>query len=362
MTLEVYPVADLMFTDQTTPPWLLVNPYLDQQERVRQRLESKLRRKVTIECREQPLAEVVADLAGKIDETVLIDIHALDDIGVGTDAPLTASLGEVTAKQALDWILDDLGLQYTLRDEALIITTPEEAESRLEIRVHSLRDVLYEYPVEPSWLPPELRGWPMSGGMMGSGGGGAMGQASAAGWEAWGAARLAVAWAAWVDGGIGGGGGAGGPAPGGASGAPVGLSSGGDAETPSAGPAEDRPAAEPDSTFSAAEPGAATEPERAAEGERYSYDSDTLVDLITSTIAPQSWDTVGGPGAIEFYPNSLGVVFVRRGTCMSKWRNCWIVCGGCRRWSGRNRAAGPPRFGRCVWNIRRWRISIHSST
>ena len=35
LTLEVYPVADLMFTDQTTPPWLLVNPYLDQQERVR---------------------------------------------------------------------------------------------------------------------------------------------------------------------------------------------------------------------------------------------------------------------------------------------------------------------------------------
>ena len=164
LTLEVYPVADLMFTDQTTPPWLLVNPYLDQQERVRQRLESKLRRKVTIECREQPLAEVVADLAGKIDETVLIDIHALDGIGVGTDAPLTASLGEVTAKQALDWILDDLGLQYTLRDEALTITTPEEAESRLEIRVQSLRDVMYEYPVEPSWLPPELRGWPMSAG------------------------------------------------------------------------------------------------------------------------------------------------------------------------------------------------------
>ena len=188
--------------------------------------------------------------------------------------------------------------------------------------------------------------------------------ASAAGWEAWGAVRLAVAWVAWGMGSGGGGGWRGsGPAPGGASAAPVGLSSGGDAETPSAGPAEDRPAAEPDSTFSAAEPGAATEPERAAEGERYSYDSDTLVDLITSTIAPQSLGHGGRTRRDRILPQQPRCSCLRRrGTCTSKWRNCWIVCGGCRRWSGRNRAAGPPRFGRCVWNIRRWRISTHSST
>lgn len=36
-------------------------------------------------------------------------------------------------------------------------------------------------------------------------------------------------------------------------------------------------------------------------------DFDTLIDLITSTIAPQSWDTVGGPGAIDSFPTGVYV-------------------------------------------------------
>jgi hypothetical protein len=36
-------------------------------------------------------------------------------------------------------------------------------------------------------------------------------------------------------------------------------------------------------------------------------DFDTLIELITSTIAPDSWDAVGGPGAVEAFP---GGVFV----------------------------------------------------
>ncbi len=37
-------------------------------------------------------------------------------------------------------------------------------------------------------------------------------------------------------------------------------------------------------------------------------DFDTLIDLITTTIAPQSWDTVGGPGSIEGFPTNLSLV------------------------------------------------------
>lgn len=36
-------------------------------------------------------------------------------------------------------------------------------------------------------------------------------------------------------------------------------------------------------------------------------DFDTLIDLITTTIAPQSWDTVGGPGAIDSFPTGVWV-------------------------------------------------------
>jgi general secretion pathway protein D len=37
-------------------------------------------------------------------------------------------------------------------------------------------------------------------------------------------------------------------------------------------------------------------------------DFDTLIDLITQTIAPQTWDTVGGPGSVEGFPTNLSLV------------------------------------------------------
>ncbi len=46
-------------------------------------------------------------------------------------------------------------------------------------------------------------------------------------------------------------------------------------------------------------------------------DFDTLIDLITSTIAPQSWDAVGGPGAVDSFP---GGVFVDAGGLMQRAR------------------------------------------
>lgn len=44
-------------------------------------------------------------------------------------------------------------------------------------------------------------------------------------------------------------------------------------------------------------------------------DFDTLIDLITTTIAPTSWDAVGGPGAIDSFPTG---VFVDTGGLMRR--------------------------------------------
>lgn len=52
--------------------------------------------------------------------------------------------------------------------------------------------------------------------------------------------------------------------------------------------------------------GAAAVPPGAAGGGSLA-DFDTLIDLITSTISPQSWDTVGGPGAIDAFPGGVYV-------------------------------------------------------
>jgi hypothetical protein len=57
----------------------------------------------------------------------------------------------------------------------------------------------------------------------------------------------------------------------------------------------------------AGSPSAGSPAEAGAAGGATQADFDTLIDLITSTIAPQSWDTVGGPGAIDSFPTGVYV-------------------------------------------------------
>jgi hypothetical protein len=40
----------------------------------------------------------------------------------------------------------------------------------------------------------------------------------------------------------------------------------------------------------------------------FATDYDSLIDLLTLTIAPQSWDDVGGPGSIEPHDNTASLV------------------------------------------------------
>ena len=50
---------------------------------------------------------------------------------------------------------------------------------------------------------------------------------------------------------------------------------------------------------------------RSADGAKVDYDYDTLIGAITSSIAPDSWDQVGGPGSIEGIYAALAVSQVR---------------------------------------------------
>ena len=55
---------------------------------------------------------------------------ALEEIGVGTDEPVTINLHNVSLRSALRLMLKKLQLTYIIQDEVLMITTPEEAEKQ----------------------------------------------------------------------------------------------------------------------------------------------------------------------------------------------------------------------------------------
>jgi len=71
---------------------------------------------------------------------VYIDKKALDDVGLGSDTPVTVSRKGISLGSALRILLDELGLRLLLQDEVLKITTPEQVDNNLTQRVFLVRD------------------------------------------------------------------------------------------------------------------------------------------------------------------------------------------------------------------------------
>ncbi len=93
---------------------------------------------VTFEFDEMPLADLPAVIRDQCRINAVLDRKALSDVGVGDDTPITKDLKGVSLRSALTLILRELDLTYLVEDGALVITTPEEAETRLSGRIYSV--------------------------------------------------------------------------------------------------------------------------------------------------------------------------------------------------------------------------------
>ena len=92
--------------------------------------------------KETPLQDVVDELADRHAIAIQLDKKALDDVGTGTDTPVTSSLKDVPLQPALRLMLRELDLTFEIRDEVLLITTPEEVEKRLSVKVYPVSDLM----------------------------------------------------------------------------------------------------------------------------------------------------------------------------------------------------------------------------
>ena len=295
ITTEVYPIADLLSTDRVADRGLLADPYMDCEEAARARICAKLQRPTSMTFREKPLREVVDEFAKALDDTVLVDGRALEDAGIGLDVPVTAAWRDVPIRESLRWILRDAELTYVVRNEALIITTPDQAEGQPEVRLHSARGVLYEYPVPANdSLSPGMGGM---GGMGGGMGGGLFGGGGSFGGGFFGGGSF---------GGMGGGmGGAIASDPNAGK-----MSTGGDSEAveePQPDVAEASQTVSPRQRSAEAVSPAGPLPEQREE-QQYACDADSIVNTVTNTVKPQSWDGVGGPGSMCLFEPTLDLV------------------------------------------------------
>lgn len=130
------------------------------------KIEDALKSPTQLEFIETPLQDVIDYLKDMHKIEIQIDSKALGDVGIGTDSPVTKNLKGISLRSALRLMLHELGLTYLIKDEVLLITTPEEAENQLTTKVYPVADLVLPIP------PPGSMGMGMGGGMGGMGMGG----------------------------------------------------------------------------------------------------------------------------------------------------------------------------------------------
>lgn len=139
------------------------------EQRINDALASPLK-STGLDFTEEPLESVVNFLQDEYDIPIQLDMPSLEDVGLSADEPVNVNLKNITLRSALRLMLKQMQLTYVIRDEVMIITTPEEAETELIAKV---------YPVADLVLPIELIsagggggiGGQMGGGQGGGGGG-----------------------------------------------------------------------------------------------------------------------------------------------------------------------------------------------
>jgi outer membrane protein assembly factor BamD (BamD/ComL family) len=106
------------------------------------KIEKALDSPTQLEFIETPLQDVVDFLKDYHDIEIQIDTRALEDVGIGTDTPVTKNLKNISLRSALRLMLRELDLTGVAQDEVLLITTSEEAANRLDTKVYPVADLV----------------------------------------------------------------------------------------------------------------------------------------------------------------------------------------------------------------------------
>jgi general secretion pathway protein D len=232
-------------------------------------IQKRMSAKVKASHRDQPLSAVLDALAKQADVPIHLDMVGLEQEAVRSDTPVTISLDQpISLKSALKLLLEPLHLDYVIKDEVLKVTSPRLVKGEVYSVSYPVADLVIPIPNFSSdglGITGALRdgysrlsprngasvqyGPPPVGinGVSRASGDGTVDPASLAQFQA----------------------GGNGPAMGSSPSIPFGPTTGGGGSQ---------------------------------------ADFQSLIDLIQNTVSPQSWNTVGGQGAIQPFATNLSIV------------------------------------------------------
>ncbi|MCH8921575.1 MAG: hypothetical protein IIA67_00325 [Planctomycetes bacterium] len=111
-----------------------------------EKIVNALKDETEIDFLETPLVEVIDFLKDLHGIEIQLDRRALEEAGFGDDTPVTRNLKGISLRSALRLMLRDLELTYVIKDEVLLITTPEVAETNLTTRAYPVDSIVIPIP------------------------------------------------------------------------------------------------------------------------------------------------------------------------------------------------------------------------
>lgn len=135
------PPASPLLADPPTPVFWASGPTTSEVERIHSALSGSLTER-GLNFDGTPLSKVTKFLRDEYDIEVQLDLQALDDLGISPDDPIDVKLRNISLKSALRIMLRQLDLTYIISDEVLLITSEEEALTRLTVAVYPVGDLL----------------------------------------------------------------------------------------------------------------------------------------------------------------------------------------------------------------------------
>jgi len=107
-----------------------------------QQIERALEAPTSLAFKETPLEDVAHIIHRQHRIPIHLDRRALDDVGIGTDTPITFEGRGLSLRSAFRLILRELELTCQVNNDGVLITTPEEAECELTTVIYPVSDLV----------------------------------------------------------------------------------------------------------------------------------------------------------------------------------------------------------------------------
>ncbi|TWU43584.1 hypothetical protein Poly51_63060 [Rubripirellula tenax] len=106
------------------------------------RISASLSDGTNVDASEMPLSKLLLELSGMHNIRIVVDGHALADLGIRPEQPVTFVAKDVTLGVAIGRLTDMLNLTYVVHDESVLLTSSKVAAREQDVKVMMVSNAL----------------------------------------------------------------------------------------------------------------------------------------------------------------------------------------------------------------------------